>query len=116
MPNVVVSGSEVGLTVKWIRTRVEIPMEVSGIVILRLGERVLRIDLEGVRKLMLYLCKQGIVRTVGVIGETLEILNLRVEVRKIKKIKILIAGVMATQAALVTNRDHPVVAHVVLSS
>ena len=48
LPHVVVSRGEISLAVEGVRSRVEISVEISRIIIFRLREYVLSVDLEGV--------------------------------------------------------------------
>ena len=65
---------------------------------------------------MLKLRQQRVVGAIRIIGEALEVLDLRVQVLEENEIQILIPRVMAAQAALIPDRDDPVVAEVILST
>ena len=64
---------------------------------------------------MVQFCQQRVVRAVGVIGEAVVVLYLRVEVLEIDEVKILVTGIVPTQAALIPHRHDPIMTEVILS-
>src|ERR1700745_4112639 len=58
---------------------------------------------------MLELRQQRVVGPIRIVGEALEVLDLRVQVLEENQIEVLILRVMAAQAALIPDREDPVV-------
>jgi hypothetical protein len=65
---------------------------------------------------MLKFCQERVVRAIGIIGEAVVILYLRVEVLEIDEVKILVTRIVPTLAALIPYRNDPIVTEIILGS
>jgi len=93
--DVVIGRREFGLPVKGIDAGSKVAVEIARVVVFRFGEDVLAIDLEAIAKAVAELHEQGVVGTIGVVSEPLEILNRGIQIGVEDQIEVLVARVMA---------------------